>query len=285
MAIIKCKEYGGSVSDQASECPHCGAPMSEPNKGGNGKKLLIICAAVAVVAIAAFVGVSSHKKYVAERQAAAELAAQMEQARRDSIAEVERLIAVQDSIRRDSIERRNFLTPDLAFNDLHGHVKKYTLSSTQYDGYNSSPYLFDENGSWTNPPTWSAEDRQSFPDRTKKRMVVRNNDGYIVKIYESPECDYESCTYSWKNDKVVAKIWNEDECYLYTYNDNGDLIKNHEKCEKGEINDIYYTYSNYVYDDLGNWISRKVKSSWKDSYTGETGGETYTERRQITYYE
>ena len=40
--------------------------------------------------------------------------------RNDSIAaEAARL----DSIRQDSIARRNFITPDLAFNDLHGDVK------------------------------------------------------------------------------------------------------------------------------------------------------------------
>lgn len=29
MALIKCPECGGQVSDKASSCPHCGYPMSE----------------------------------------------------------------------------------------------------------------------------------------------------------------------------------------------------------------------------------------------------------------
>lgn len=46
-------------------------------------------------------------------------------AQNDSIAaETARL----DSIRQDSIARRNFITPDLAFNDLHGDVKHVKLN-------------------------------------------------------------------------------------------------------------------------------------------------------------
>ena len=49
-----------------------------------------------------------------------------------------------DSIRQDSIARRNFITPDLAFNDLHGDVKKCVCDNNEY-----LTYTYDENGKVT----------------------------------------------------------------------------------------------------------------------------------------
>ena len=32
MALVKCPECTGTVSDQAASCPHCGRPLREPRK-------------------------------------------------------------------------------------------------------------------------------------------------------------------------------------------------------------------------------------------------------------
>jgi predicted nucleic acid-binding Zn ribbon protein len=32
MALIKCHECGGQISDQAQTCPHCGAPAIAPRR-------------------------------------------------------------------------------------------------------------------------------------------------------------------------------------------------------------------------------------------------------------
>lgn len=37
MALIKCKECGGMVSDKATVCPHCGAPLDLPHDTTDGK--------------------------------------------------------------------------------------------------------------------------------------------------------------------------------------------------------------------------------------------------------
>lgn len=32
MSLIYCSECGGVVSEKAEKCPHCGAPVENPNK-------------------------------------------------------------------------------------------------------------------------------------------------------------------------------------------------------------------------------------------------------------
>ena len=77
----------------------------------------------------------------------------------------------------------------------------------------------------------------------------------------------------------------------FTYNNNNDLIKYYkEEYAEGDNYDIIMTYSNYEYDQMGNWISRKVKEVYKmyEDYEKkkvyETETSTYTETRVITYY-
>lgn len=120
MALIKCEECGHMVSDKATSCPNCGAPVnqqsqqgSEPEHDQNGNnhgfyeyeeepnnKNNLIWAIVAV-AILAILGIGyyfyhDYKVKEAEKEA-------IEQARQDSIAaaklEAERL----EKLRQDSI--------------------------------------------------------------------------------------------------------------------------------------------------------------------------------------
>ena len=41
MALIKCPECNGDVSDKAATCPHCGYGFEVSNKGDNKEKQLI----------------------------------------------------------------------------------------------------------------------------------------------------------------------------------------------------------------------------------------------------
>jgi hypothetical protein len=42
MALIKCTECKGNVSDKARACPHCGAPVIRPKKTGQLSKFLVV---------------------------------------------------------------------------------------------------------------------------------------------------------------------------------------------------------------------------------------------------
>ena len=40
MALIKCKECGKEISEDASECPYCGCPKYSIKMGKNGKRII-----------------------------------------------------------------------------------------------------------------------------------------------------------------------------------------------------------------------------------------------------
>ena len=199
-----------------------------------------------------------------------------EQAHQDSIAASAELEEARlDSIRQDSIDRRNFTSPDLAFYELHGDVKKCVYK--RKFGYSPEDCItFDENGKWTNDQ-WSKYEKKYCPDRTKHPRVTRNKDGYITKIYCECDFDYEYINVKWKNGKV-------QKCFLstYRYNDDGLVIG----CVDDEEFDYQEsaTYSNYVLDDMGNWIKRDVTIRNTDTYSNSSTIRKETETRTIEYY-
>lgn len=54
MALIKCKECGGKVSNKADTCPKCGAPFKLRVKGPSGCMMILIVF-VSVIALLIFV--------------------------------------------------------------------------------------------------------------------------------------------------------------------------------------------------------------------------------------
>lgn len=55
MAMIKCKECGKDISNQAASCPHCGAPVKKPART-YGCGTAIILAAVVAIPLVMFMG-------------------------------------------------------------------------------------------------------------------------------------------------------------------------------------------------------------------------------------
>lgn len=194
----------------------------------------------------------------------------------DSIAAVELETARLDSLRQDSIARREFTSPDLTFHDLHGDVKEV------FDDAANETYKFDEKGTWTNTPTWSKEDRQLCPERTKRPRVERDREGYITRIWNECDCDYAYQDFTSKDGKL-----NQDK--NTRFNDLGFLIYSAEEEGCGPDPAYAMVYYNYKVDGVGNWISRDVyiKTYCSDEEDAELIPPTFekrTEKRKITYY-
>ena len=189
-------------------------------------------------------------------------------AQNDSTTSVDSEAARLDSLRQDSIARRNFTTPDLAFNELHGHVAKCE--------WGSESFTYDENGRWTNEPQWNKFDRQYCPDRTKHPKVIRNKEGYITRIYWECDADYEYEDISWNNGKVKTR-------FISTYYYDNDLLITQENEEEYDTQ-VSYTYCNYVIDGMGNWVERDIIEKIVDPYQNSVKYDKRTETRTISYY-
>lgn len=176
-----------------------------------------------------------------------------------------------DSIRQDSIARRNFITPDLAFNDLHGDVKKCVCDNNEY-----LTYTYDENGKWTNEPQWGDFDKQNCPDRTKHPKVKRNSEGYITRVYFECDADYEFEDVSWKDGRVKTR-------FISTFTYDNDLVITQENEEEYDTQ-VTYTYCNYEVDGMGNWVKRDVIEKITDTYQNSVRYEKKAETRNITYH-
>lgn len=192
-----------------------------------------------------------------------------DKARNDSIAAAQLEAARLDSIRQDSIARRNFTTPDLAFNDLHGDVKRCEFNSEYY-------FTYDENGKWTNEPQWDESDKKYCPERTQHPKVIRNKEGYITRIYWECDADYEYEDIGWKDGKVKTR-------FNSTYSYDNDLIITQENEEEYDAQ-VTYTYCNYELDGMWNWVKRDVIEKITDTYQNSVRYNKKTETRNISYH-
>ena len=100
-------------------------------------------------------------------------------------------------------------------------------------------------------------------------------DGYLLSAKMEMMGNEIQVTYKWENGRVVSQKMNvmgNDMEVKRTYNDDGT--------PKADImdmggNQMESPYSNYKFDEKGNWISR----------TGEMMGQTMEQTRTIEYYE
>jgi len=100
-------------------------------------------------------------------------------------------------------------------------------------------------------------------------------DGYLQSAKMEMMGNEIEVTYKWENGRVVGQKMNvmgNDMEVRRTYNDDGT--------PKADImdmggNQMESPYSNYKFDEKGNWISR----------TGEMMGQTMEQTRTIEYYE
>lgn len=293
MALINCPQCGHMISDKAKACPKCGYVLNNeqakpveniddeesesqfddctPQQGGGLKWILIV---LAILVIGGGVGYY----FYADNKAKKEIALAAEQARLDSI-EAARL----DSIRQDSIARRNFTTPDLAFNELHGHVdicKSGSGAGSYYTtfSYNNMGELI------------SIDNVRPKYTRDKNGQITKDGDGDDVTIYKWKDnkistelrsgLQYDSNEYG---PVIIRYFYNSDNQLAYTTNDDSD-----RNWGEGQRRRKYkITYSNYQFDEMGNWISRKATSTYQYNFGDgwENCTDEWTEDRIITYHD
>lgn len=206
-----------------------------------------------------------------------------DKAQNDSIAAAELEAARLDSIRQDSINRRNFTTPDLAFNELHGHAEKCEWGK-EIDLYYATVYSYSNDG---------------ILDKGKgeyTHVYTRDKEGQIITDKE----DFAKTAYKWSDNKVVSsklvscegETAYGNEATHYFYDANGLLAyttTDDGEGEMGSMKNMKTVYSDYQFDDRGNWISRTSTTTYQTDEFGSGSWQNHTdtnkEVRVITYYD
>lgn len=150
--------------------------------------------------------------------------------------------------------QENFTSPDLSLFQLKGHVKKCIIPG---DDMGDIIYEFNEEGNLIIP---------------KYEKIERDKNGAIIEYYD-PETE---CTtrIKWEDGKVIGNtdMYGDginSSSIGYEYDKENNIVQLIQEGITFPTN-----YSNYKFDEFGNWISRMV----------EINGDSYEEKRYITYY-
>lgn len=168
-----------------------------------------------------------------------------------------------EDVKSDETITEIFITPDLAFAEVKGHVKKITET---FENQEYVLYEFDDNGFYR---AGSRLEHVRNLSRDAENHIIGGDNGYYQV--------------TWEDGKVKQTVINESDGTLLTdtfyYDDNGNLIMR-ECSSDGPDGDYSYTlrysYGSDSFDNQGNWVSREVKSTDKDN-------PNYKEKRKIYY--
>lgn len=165
-------------------------------------------------------------------------------------------IAVSDTVVNDSIVAESvnepepepvFITPDLAFMEVHGHVK-----SVEYP--NGRKAVFDEKGNLVDYATEYSGDFEVF--------ISRDDDGYIVSTYDGPGGS-EMFGYDKEKVRLIQTAAGDgayySECNI-VYDDNGNVVGYNFVSEDmaEETRDEWSADVEIVAkDEQGNWTELK----------------------------
>lgn len=158
-------------------------------------------------------------------------------------------------------QHQSFTSPDLQFLNLRGHVKEVIdLEGPELDDLYT---YFDLNGRLIIVDDYS--DNPILGEDYK-----RDANGYIIGTKYDYGCYYKVV---WNSKHQVVKIVGYDDTTTYTYDAKGLLTKEVHTSDNGEKRTLTYRYK--TFDSYGNWLKRSVHPA---------GGDSYQERRKITYY-
>ncbi len=164
-----------------------------------------------------------------------------------------------------------FRTPDLVFNELHGRVKSVT----------------NEDGSFTFDAMGNINDNNGYSyERNGSGYIIVSNaeydDGAVVTTnYHFDGTRYTGFEQSCPEHDFFANV-------TFTYNADGTLASASVIYPNDESIKSMIEYSDYRFDRVNNWISRKVTTNYTiQSEDGATDHDRheYVETRKISYYE
>lgn len=184
-----------------------------------------------------------------------------------------------DYVSLPEMQEVTFHSPDLAFNQLQGRVATCQWGS-ESDLYTHRNITYNPNGNL---------------ERESGTMVYRNNDGQIVRLEQGGD---DILLFDWEDGRMKSQelsftyddtCWGRGPIYFH-YNTDGMLAyttMDDGEGECGKMRNMKTTYSNYVYDEVGNWISRKSTTTYQlyDEGAWRDKTEHDQEVRVITYYD
>ncbi|MCH5245250.1 MAG: zinc ribbon domain-containing protein [Muribaculaceae bacterium] len=301
MSYKRCVHCHRPIDDDFQYCPYCGHPLvlsfetaddatnsdtdnrltdreerSDGRQGCGWTVGIIVFLLVVVMAGLGWYLYRLHQQEVDESIA--------HKIRLDSIEAAHREMVRLDSLRRDSIERANFCSPDLAIFGLRGHVNSVIYSGEHiccHTRFFAGKMAFDANGNLL---------INSDLDFGGKCVVSRDADGRVSSLKSAD--NGMNLRLKWDGAKLVEAEW-EDEWSkgreVYTYN--GD---NQTKITivtiDGDGRDMTQIVLRYAeYDRIGNWIScqwsgRQVVETDSVEASQRVNQIDGTIRRTITYH-
>lgn len=105
--------------------------------------------------------------------------------------------------------------------------------------------------------------------------VVYDAEGYLQSLKASMMGQESAMKYKWENGRVISQTMNmmgRDMTIKYTYNEKGIVASQSMDIDGQEISS---PFTDYKFDDHGNWISRKMSMM----------GQEMEQTRTIEYYE
>ena len=97
-----------------------------------------------------------------------------------------------------------------------------------------------------------------------------DDNGYLLSAEQESQMGSVKVTYKWENGKIKSQtmdMMGQQMPMNYVYNEKGELIKQSMSSPMG---DMTIEYTNYKYDDRGNWISRNVSVMGQSMETPRT---------------
>lgn len=210
----------------------------------------------------------------------------------------ERVQVTDDDAQAQNSQEGDFITPDLAFFNLQGHVKSVTYN----DGYSipllnedNAPTEFDQDGVCTN-----IKSVLYTKEVAPKIELAWNEQGEIIKATypeRVPSAEAPgSYEFGWTDGKlfrITYEAWEDHEQYTISYN-NG-LISSivFAMQTDGGNGETTVSLSDFKFDSNGNWTECKAAFETKEFDNVAVGEDpqilhretdTQTLTRTITYY-
>ncbi len=138
---------------------------------------------------------------------------------------------------------------DVELNDAKGAVKSITTSMMGQE----------------QKITFTQEGKQE-----NLKNAVYDENGYLQSAESENQMGTMKVSYKWENGKVKSQSTNmmgQDVPVTLVYNDKGELVKQSISMGGQEMN---IEFSDYKYDDHGNWISRKTAVMGQNMETPRT---------------